>query len=97
MSKLYDIHPWKVRFIDSSMEESYQDNQFNRLRKGLIVMSTLWSVLILRMIYTAVFPLPEWIVWKHETGYDAVKFFIIPFIIMMTILLLFLFLAIVGW
>ena len=45
MSKLYDIHPWKVQFVDSSMEESYQDNQFNRLRKGLIVMSTLWSVL----------------------------------------------------
>ena len=68
MSKLYDIHPWKVRFVDSSMEEAYQDNQFNRLRKGLIVLLILMPVGILSMIYQAVFPFPEWIETKHQTG-----------------------------
>ena len=74
MSKLYDIHPWKVQFVDSSMEEAYQDNQFNRLRKALIVMSILTAVGILSLIYQSVFPLPEWIEMKHQTGYDTVKY-----------------------
>ena len=97
MSKLYDIHPWKVQFIDSSMEESYQDNQFNRLRKGLIVLSILMPVIIIQQIYQSVFPLPEWIEMKHKTGYDFVKYFLIPAIITNTTILLFFFLGIVGW
>ena len=78
MSKLYDIHPWKVRFVDSRMEESYQDNQFNRLKKSLVMMLVLVSVGIIRMIYQSVFPLPEWIEMKHQTGYDYVKYELIP-------------------
>ena len=97
MSKLYDIHPWKVRFVDPSMEEAYQDKQFNRLRKGLIVMSILFSTVIIQQIYQSVFPFPEWIEMKHETGYDHVKYFLIPAIITHTTFVLFFFLGIVGW
>ena len=71
MSKLYDIHPWKVKFVDEITEITYQERKFLSIRRGLIVFAFAMLAFFLLSCFMVLNPFPEDIELKQRTGYDS--------------------------
>ena len=71
MSKLYDIHPWKVKFVDEITEITYQERKFLSIRRGLIVFAFAMLAFFLLSCFIVLNPFPEDIELKQRTGYDS--------------------------
>ena len=68
----YEIHPWKVQFVDEITEVTYQERKFLSIRRGLIVFAFAMLAFFLLSCFMVLNPFPEDIELKQRTGYDTV-------------------------
>ena len=55
----YEIHPWKVQFVDAITEINYQERKFLSIRRGLIVFALVMLAFSLLSCFTVFNPYPE--------------------------------------
>ena len=67
----YEIHPWKVQFVDAITEITYQERKFLSIRRGLIVFALVMLAFFLLNCFIVLNPFPEDIELKNRTGYDT--------------------------
>ena len=93
----YEIHPWKVQFVDEITEITYQERKFLSIRRGLIVFALAMLAFSLLSCFTVFNPYPEDIELKNRTGYDTAMNEDLPQAVSNLVLSLLSFAAASGW
>ena len=93
----YEIHPWKVQFVDAITEITYQERKFLSIRRGLIVFAFAMLAFFLLSCFMVLNPFPEDIELKERTGYDTAMNEDLPQAVSNLAIVLLSFAAASGW